>query len=86
MLIATVAPAAHDVAQRRSGDRPAQRLEHRRPLVGDRRRVQRLDDGRALVRQVDGEAVAAVGELDLHGRRASSSGGVNASTAGSGPS
>ena len=34
MLIATVAPAAHDLAQRRAGDRPAQRLEHRGPLVG----------------------------------------------------
>ena len=69
------------------GDRPAQRLEHGRARSsGAAGGMQRLDDGRAVVRQVDREPVAAVRELDLHGRRASSSGGVNASTAGSGPS
>ena len=80
------AAAAHDVAQRRPGDRSPQRLAHRGALVGGRLRVQRLDDRRAVVRQVDGEAVAPVRELDLHDRRASNSGGVKASIAGSGPS
>ena len=77
---------AHDLAQRRAGDGPAQRLEHRSPLVVCRPRVERLHDGRALLGEVDREAIAAVRERDLHGRVASSSGGVYASTAGSGSS
>jgi hypothetical protein len=73
MLIATV---AHELAQGRAGDGVAQGLEHRRALVRSCGRVERLDDGRAGVRQLDREAVAAVGELDPHRTGAISSGGA----------
>ena len=70
------AGAADDLPQRRAGDRLPQRLEHLDAFIGGRLRVQRLDDGGAVARQIDGEAIAPVRELDLHDRRASSSGGV----------
>src|SRR6185436_21055231 len=73
-------PPAHDLAQWRAGDGTAQRVEHRRPLVVCRARVERLHNGRALLGEVDSQAVAAVRERDLHGRVASNSGGVYAST------
>ena len=69
------AAAAGDVAQWPAGNGPAQRLEHRGPRVRGGRGVQRFDHGRALVRELDRETVAAVRERDLHDGRASSSGG-----------
>ena len=58
----------HSLAQRRAGNRVAQRPGHLGRLVGDRRQVRGLDHVGAGLRQArDGERAGAVLQLDVHG-------------------
>ena len=57
--------SGHQAAERRAGERRAERRAHGSGLVGQRGRARRLDDHR-VVRELDGEAVLPEGQRHPH--------------------